>query len=339
MFALLNRKSYKLYDLSKDKWIPIAAARGNGAVTAFVDGGNASLVSTPAAELQRIRTAAVAVVAGRIAAVRQKEGDVIVRATVDGEKVTYAAELFDSSLELSQESKSLAFDKNEIAISESSHATAAGKAAEAVRRLAELAAAKAAVKELAERHSGHYDGRKIVIVDGTLETFSEKEGRTMNDLAAAAKGTGVILGSVAKTCALLTDTGESLIAAAERLAEGKEGYITVAEGLAEKHRAVIAVAKLNTSAGYLFRVEAANSSELGELVAALALQSNDIAFPGYPYGLIMADRFARVSGNDAEITKSKIAATANAEVKALLKDEKALNAHSILDGKSYHKWL
>ncbi|MBI2580653.1 hypothetical protein HYV85_02495 [Candidatus Woesearchaeota archaeon] len=339
MLALMNRKVYKLYDLSKDKWIPIAAARGNSAVTVFVDGGNASLVSTPTAELQRLRTAAVAVAAGRIASVRQNEGDIIVRVAVDGEKVAYATELFDSGLELSQESKSLAFEKSEIAISEGSNATAAGKAAEAVRRLAEIAAAKAAVKELADRHGWHYGGRKIVIVDGALETFSEKESRAMNDLAAAAKGTDVILGSVAKTCALLTDTGESLIAAAERLAEGKEGYIIVAEGLNERHRAAVAVAKLNTSAGYLFRVEAANGSELGELVAALAMQSNDLAFPGYPYGLIMADRFARISGNDAEITKSKIAATANAEVKALLKDEKALNAHSILDGKSYYKWL
>ena len=46
----------------------------------------------------------------------------------------------------------------------------------------------------------------------------------------------------------------------------------------------------------------------------------------------MADRFARVSNNEADITRAKIRATADAGMKKLLKQEKALDAHGILDG-------
>ena len=73
MFALLNRKSHKLYDLSKDKWTPIDTARSSDAVTAFVDCGNASLVSTPAAELQRISDNVAKITKSKIAATANAE--------------------------------------------------------------------------------------------------------------------------------------------------------------------------------------------------------------------------------------------------------------------------
>ncbi|MBI2143107.1 hypothetical protein HYU20_02080, partial [Candidatus Woesearchaeota archaeon] len=157
------------------------------------------------------------------------------------------------------------------------------------------------------------------------------EMKAMKELMAAAAENNVIIGAVAKTCSLLTNSGESLTSAADAISGGKEGYIVVAEGMTERHKAAVAVARLNSSSSYLFRIEAATAEDLKKLLPELKSQSNDLAFPGYPYGMLMADRFARISNADAELTKTKVRATAAAEVKALLKHEKALNAHRILD--------
>ena len=331
---MLSGKDYRLYEVKKENWQPIAAEE-TSPVIAFVDGGNAELLKTPAANLHRIRTAVVFVARNKLIRVRQKEGYILVKATVkqaEGQassKVTYKAEFFDSDLDETSAGKNKAAEFNSWELStDENNSHALNKAAESVRRLCEISAVRWAVKELAKNEG---NAKKFVVTDGTLEAFFEKEKNEMAPLYAEAKENDIAVGAVAKTCSLLTESGESLIAAAEAISNGQEGYAVIAKGLMEKHTAAVAIAKLNNSALHFFRIEATNSSELSKLVAALKMQSNDLAFPGYPYGLIMADRFARVSEHDTGLMKAKIRATAGAEVKALLKDEKALDAHSILD--------
>ena len=94
------------------------------------------------------------------------------------------------------------------------------------------------------------------------------------------------------------------------------------------------VSHSRSASRHAFRIEVYNrqNEKIPELAAELSENSKEITFPGYPYGLIMADRFARVSNNEADITRAKIRATADAGMKKLLKQEKALDAHGILDG-------
>ncbi len=322
-----------LYELKKDDWRPLPQSPASSLV-AFVDGGNAEIVKTPSAEIHRVRTAAVATSGSRIAMVRQKEGFLTVKASVqDSGKIVYKAQLFDSNLDRPVTENNGFLELESFGISPAAaenDGSGLGRAAGAMRRILELAAANLFIEK---GLSKNYDGgtRKFIVLDGTLETFSSREKSEMESLLAAASGNNIIVGAVAKTCSLLTTEGEPLIAAADRISEGKDGYIIVSHEKNERHKATVCVARLNQNASYIFRVETADAGDLEAFLAALKLQSNDLAFPGYPYGLIMADRFARVSGNDAEITKSKMAATANAEMKELLRQEKALDAHRILD--------
>lgn len=311
--ALLSRSSYAVYELKKENWQWIKTAAAELCPVIFVDGGQARLVATPEAELHRIRTATAAASGKGISSVAQRQGLLLIKlkANNGNDRFVCEANLSDSNLEL--EDGVLTFEAAEPA-----------KAAEAVRRLAELHAAIKAVEGADEK------GRFLVL-DGTLETFSAKEKEAMVKLAKEAKERKVVVGAVAKTCSLLTEKGEALISAAEEASCGKEGYIMVAEGKSESHTAAIAVARLNKSAGHLFRIETASRDDLDSLISALKMQSNDLAFPGYPYGLVMADRFARVSNAEAELEKAKIIATADAEMKKMLWQEKAMNAHSILD--------
>ena len=318
MKALFSKSGYRLHSIATEGWAVIGAAENSRA--AFVDGGNASIIKTPVAEMQRIRTAVVVTAGKKMAEVRQKEGCLLAKLEPDSSgKIQCRAELAESTLEISSE------DLSGIGIEsrENGESTAAlTKFCEKARRIAEISAATNAAKRQREG---------FIVLDGTLEAFNAAEMKAMKELMAAAASNNAVIGAVAKTCALLTDNGESLTSAADGISEGKEGYIIVAEGISERHRAAVAVAKLNRHSSYLFRIEAATAEDLKKLLPELKRQSNDLTFPGYPYGLIMADRFARISNADTELTKTKMRATADADVKALFKREKALNAHRILD--------
>jgi len=321
-FALLNRSSYKVYELKRESWNKLAAADDDTTTTtaAFVDGGQCEVVKTPSAELHWVRTAVVFVEGRKLASVRRKEGYLLATAVVEKDEAKYCVEFFESSLDHDEK---LEFKKAEL-VSEN-EASALGKAAETARRLSELGAARWAVKELGKRN-----GQKLVVLDGTLETFTGLERKELELLMGEAKENDVLILSVAKTCTILTDSGESLIAAADRIGNG-QGYVVAAAGAKEKHNAVVAIARLDDASSYLFRVEAATEGELKNALSSLTLQSNDLAFPGYPYGLMMADRFARISNADLELTRSRIMATAGTKLKAVMKQARALDAHGILD--------
>ncbi len=316
MRAFLSANRYGLYDLKKEDWEPIPAIDELPEI-AFVDGGNACLIRTPTAELHKIRTAVVVVSGKKIVAVKQKEGYVLVRAQVIEGRLKCRTEEFDSDLDYNG---SLEVEAHAAG---NAQETLLGKAAETTRKLSELAAARKAASILKGEN-------RFVVMDGTLETFGSEEKKGMETLRAEAAARNVNLGAVAKTCSLLTDKGESLIDEIAKIAQGT-GCIRIAEGKNDNHPAEISVAKLNSSASYLFRIEAATAEALGKLIAALKTQSNDVAFPGYPYGLVMADKFARVSEAETELLKAKTRATATSEIRQMLTAEKALDAHNILD--------
>lgn len=87
--------------------------------------------------------------------------------------------------------------------------------------------------------------------------------------------------------------------------------------------------KLN-SQGYVFRYELQNAKQ-EDFFPKLAYLSRDLVFPGYPYGLIMADRLARVSDNETSYLYCMFESKAGKEWQNINHGIRALNAHTILD--------
>lgn len=311
--ALLSKTEYSLMPIEKENWRKLDASPN--AAIAFVDGGNSLLLQTPTAELHKIRGAIAVVVDKKLAKAVQKEGLLIAKAIVENGEIKYEATLTESSF--GNKIEHLQFP--EVA----NHERPLGKMAELCRKQCELHLAREAIREL--------DGDKYIVLDGTLEAVTEREKEELKALANAAAANNAILGSVAKTCSLLADSGESVISAVEKISP-EEGYALIAEGKGERHRAAIAIARLNSSSKHLFRIEAANEKEIMQLANALLPQANDLAFPGYPYGLVMADRLARVGKSETELIQAKILATAKGETLEMLRNRKAMDAHTIIDG-------
>ncbi|NWG08816.1 MAG: DNA double-strand break repair nuclease NurA [Nitrososphaerales archaeon] len=151
----------------------------------------------------------------------------------------------------------------------------------------------------------------VIIMDGTLQTTFANEYKYLTKLYKIAQKKEIIVTGLSKTSTLFTDTGLSLLGAVNKLAdeckiEG-EWYYPVAEATSKDHNVMILVVKLNKISDRVFRYEIQRDQfkqlsepQLNEILTQLINNSTDATFPGYPYGLIDADRFARVSYDEVE---------------------------------------
>ena len=99
--------------------------------------------------------------------------------------------------------------------------------------------------------------------------------------------------------------------------------------------------RLHECSDYVFRFEVykdqVSKRNLGEvelILSSLSANSRDVGFPGYPYGLIDADRFARISMNEKEAYQFQFLATLSSQKNIWEKFSKYVrssDAHDILN--------
>jgi hypothetical protein len=151
----------------------------------------------------------------------------------------------------------------------------------------------------------------MIVHDGSLQTSLTNEHLYMERAFEKAVDKGVIFAGISKTSTLFTTTGLSLLGAVQKLAEDYNvkgpWCLPIARVANVLHNAFIYVVKLHESAKYVFRYEIygeqarrMSEEDFCTVASALASNSKDISFPGYPYGLIDADSFARVSGDEVD---------------------------------------
>lgn len=151
----------------------------------------------------------------------------------------------------------------------------------------------------------------MIVHDGSLQTSLTNEYKYLAQAVEATIEKGVFFAGISKTSTLFTTTGLSLLGAVQKLAEEYavrgSWYLPIAKVANVLHNAFIYVIKLHESARYVFRYEIygeqakkMGEEDLSKVTSALASNSKDISFPGYPYGLIDADSFARVSGDEID---------------------------------------
>ena len=205
------------------------------------------------------------------------------------------------------------------------------------RRFSELVLAKSVVEN--ELVAGD-----VIVLDGTLQTAFPNEYEYLNELSQAAQKKGVVLAGLSKTSALFTDTGYSLLGALDKLSSEKgiisEWYYPIADATNKDHYVFILGVKLNAISERIFRLEiqrdqfqSLDERALSEILTQLVRNSTDYTFPGYPYGLIDADRFARVTSSEREhyytILRSQMATMGKWE--KFYRHVKATDAHSLLN--------
>jgi NurA-like 5'-3' nuclease len=309
-----SNETHKPVEFSKDNFRKIEEAEGR---IAFIDGGNNSVFYAASFSLQFARIYWTIYSENKRKKSSKKEFFVLVSSSSGS---VLDVDVFGADLKLNRIS---AFDKT---LAKGKHRVSPAEFASECRKLAEIKEAVNLVDEL--------DSGDIIVLDRDLQASVTGEKELFDELYKKAEEKNIIICGIAKTARLFTETGDSALAAVSSIAPGGEWYYSpLAEINSEEHKAEICLVKFHEKSRYVFRFEIYKKQEdkIGKVLGILKKNSADPVFLGYPYGLIEADRFARVSNDEAEYLKVKLTSKAGDKRKRIIDYMKSVDAHSVLD--------
>ncbi len=280
----------------------------SGRKLVFVDGGNQQIIGAPnfSIQLNRVHTCVWDGKEKINLSLPRIEFFSATYSTFKNDEIYFDTILFPSSPEFEKylpASSNLSFNSFDRSVMNGNQRADIERVASIARRFAEWKFAAIITASL--------DKGDILVMDGTLQTSFKNESIYLRGLERATKQQGVLLSGLSKTSALFTTTGQSLLGAVNKLAEDynikREWYYPIAESRSKDHNVIILAVKLNSISERIFRYEIQRDQfnelselQLNETLTELVKNSTDITMPGYPYGLLDVDRFARVSVNELE---------------------------------------
>lgn len=292
---------------------------------AFVDGGNAEIIGSANFSLNLLRACCVIYHNNKKSGFKRFEILSLTQSTIQNNEIFYKTSFFrlPNSIDLQE----ISFSSLDSSLKVGMNRAEIGNVANAIRRFAELKVAKfIADSKIAD----------IIVLDGNLQAALTNESSYLDELYESCSKNNVLLSALGKTSSLFTDDGNLLSAVLEDMGvPGSWSYHPVAEITNPNHKAEMFFVKFHDKSRHIFRFEVFRMQKPNaeEIINALASNSHDPIFIGYPYGMVEADRIARVSKNEKESLKARFL--------FMLQDrniEKYLNsrnAHEILDRLSY----
>lgn len=336
---------YQPIKLSPKNFHPIKITNCDRTIC-YVDGGNAQIACAPnfVVELSRLHFCRFK---GRnrikSSSIPQRiEFYTVCCAIAEENRIKYETEFVpvkDEWVKFLPDIADLKFDSFDETLMVGRQRVAIDKVSNSARTFAEWNLARYLIDEELEKGD-------ILVRDGTLQTIVTNESKYAKRAYSAAIKKGVIFTALSKTSSLFTTTGYPLLSSINKLAENTSFknsswyYHPIAKITHPDHRAEMFAVKLHEISEYVFRFEilreqfqAMSSEEVESVIGALAVNARDISFPGYPYGLVEADRLARVTDNERDLQEIEfMSASASAGIwDILLRHLKCSDAHYTLN--------
>lgn len=195
------------------------------------------------------------------------------------------------------------------------------KACSAARRLLELSIVFKVVSENKD---------SLIVLDGSLDGEDHEESLLEAIKSTALKNNNVVLG-LSKSNSFSTNMNRPLSYA---LMEKKSGSWVYKFSESPSRFFSVCYAKLHEQSEFAFRIDFFPEQEnaVNGALESLSSTSDDSLFQGYPFGLIEADDFARISLEEKESVLEGLASS-NKEWNSV--EEAASNAHKILDSAKF----
>ncbi|MBW2993176.1 DNA double-strand break repair nuclease NurA, partial [Candidatus Woesearchaeota archaeon] len=235
---------------------------------AFIDGGNAELLKSSSFSLQIIRISAVILKNNKKTYYGKKEFFTL---TYEKEN-KYSTEMFPvkDNMKLSISD----FNQFDITIKQGMQKADISTIGNIIRRFAELKTAEEITEKL--------NKEDLIILDGSLKCIITDEEKYMDSLLNKANERSITV------CALAKTSDNKMI---PNISLNNPSFLPAEE---------MFIVKLNKSGKYYFQFETNKKEKIEEILEQLAKNCSDAVFPGYPYGLILADKFARISNKEKE---------------------------------------
>ena len=313
--------SYKPIKISKENFHEIKDTEKTRKI-AFIDGGNSEILKAPNFSLQLIRIYYTIYQKKRISS-KKKEFYVLINAINQENNIIYKTQFFGLKKE------EISFNSLDKTIMQGNHRVSISSIGNAIRRFLELETAKEITEKL--------NTNDIILLDGDLKASITNEISYLNKLYEKAKEKQITITAISKTSELFTEKGNALIPVLNELAPNSEWYYhPLVEINNPNHKVYLYIIKLNKNSKYTFKFEIfkETNNNISEILSIIKNNSKDPVFLGYPYGLIEADQFARVSNKEIDYLKT-IFLTKLGNNKEIAQYLNTLNAHSILDSIAY----
>jgi len=277
----------KVIDINLDNFSSLGI--NNGKSIAFIDGGQAEIISSGNFCLSFIRVAAIIFNNGNKKNII-KEFYLFTKSKFIDNDLFYESKIFGDEL----------INENDLLISSKDSSIKVGSERAPINKVSNMA------RRFAELSMANKLNVDFIVLDGTLEkTFINEEKYLIDGICSLAKSSSLFTISGNSPVVLLNKIGPS--GCWKYLVDGKTNFV-----------------KLNMDAKHVFRFEGDCS-----ILPYLVCNSNDVLFLGYPYGLILADKLARVGNREKDSLKMKF--LLNSENKEIANYLNTSNAHSILD--------
>jgi hypothetical protein len=306
--VLLDSNDSTSFEIKQENFLDIPKLDSEKTI-AFVDGGNLEILKTPSLSLFFNRIYYTTYKKNKRCNNKLYEFFSLISAEGRENRVSFNCDCIFTKNKLPV--KEFYFDSFDLSLVKGGKRAEISSVGDAVRRIAELSAAKEIDAD-------------FVVLDGTLEAVYPHEKEIFDS-------TKTPLFGLSKTTSLLTKGGSSAVAALSGFERKQEWVYYLGRANEKKHNADLYFLKLNKKSDYILRFEANKIEHVNEVFSLLAENSKDPIFLGYPYGLIEADMFARVSKKEKEALQLQLMVLLGREGEKIKPYLNALNAHDILD--------
>lgn len=287
----------------------------------FIDGGNAEILTSSHFSLSFIRVVAITFTETRKKHTEKTEF-YLLTTSKNQEEIKYTSRIFPVTGTIFPQESELSLSSVDETLRHGTRRATPSSLAGVARRFSEL---------LLAQHLLEHKKNDVVVLDGNLQATYTNESAYLQQIEQLAKQKKKKVISIGKTTTLFANTGNTFASLLYNNKKGAWYYYPV--GKTEKGPEIY-FAKLHPLSKHVFMLESFDQIT-DEIMSSLKLHASDPVFLGYPYGLVEADRAARVSNQEATYLKTKIISLLGnpQQLEHLLSTQ---NAHSILDSLSFN---
>lgn len=292
----------EIIPIEKSRFTPIEAQ--DNKTIMFIDGGQAELIKAPNFSVQFIRIASSKWKGKERTSQNKSEFYLFLQAEnkhASAQGLAYTGRTFNINGNQLISDNDINFLANDPTLRSGTKNADISQIGNVVRRFAELSAASTADSD-------------IIVLDGTLDQTFSKEQMYLEKLPKN-------VCALAKTASIFTTNGATATSALNE--QGPEGAWSF------QLTPTKSIVKLHQKTDYVFLFESIQPHP--DAIQALASQSQDPVFLGYPYGLVWVDKSARVSHEEASLLRTQLYVHLGKDAERIKRYTAAVNAHDVLD--------
>ena len=323
-YPKFSGEGYRMHRIDSKNFHEISKTNSNKKI-AFVDGGSAEIIGSANFSLNLIRMAYAIYKNNKKTSFKKFEVLAFIQAVNHNNEIFYQTTFFKTrnSIELDE----MSFSSFDHTLMLGINRAEISSVANAVRRFAELKLAKI----ISDNKSAD-----VIVIDGNLQSTLTNENKYLNELYESCEKNNIILTALSKTTSLFTYNGNLLSVVLGSISSLPSWfYHPIVEISSTNHTAELFFVKFHDKSRHIFRFEIFNvqKAKAEETINAIASNCIDPIFIGYPYGLVEADKIARIGSQEKESLKTIfLVKLRNRNIEKYLS---SVNAHEILDKISF----